>query len=684
MDACCRNSSALRDGIEGNMAELQEWAHQTDRFAGIFCPECLGPLLVISGGLKCLSCGRNLRVNGNILYLAGETNEDFEVRCPEYLKLLAQNVGKMGFEKGLLSVFNSIPAEQYLRIVRLLEPRQLGWKLLTGCYAHRKILVVETDLGQTVLELAKYSSRVYLLFFNKNRLECVQERVRSRGIKNILCLFACNFKHLSFRDHFFDSAVLPNISQNLSELSEVLRLKPSNGMLWLLKEIFRVLVPEGEVYVLGENRLNFKRFKSLLNGMSAYKNSFSINDMGKNLKRVGFARNKTYILSPNLNNVSEIVEYQGNWAYSSNNVKELLLKGEGIFRRFAPAFLIIGSKTAFQPNMAQEIIEHWCKYALKPPQYQYNNPVIKRFLIGSPNVIILLVGEKKRKESGVVFRIPLEKESIRRCRANMEVLTEITQNKGVMVAKVPCPLWVGEFEGHVYFVESEIRGRIIDRPVPEIHSISPKAIDVLIQFHRETVVETRINETLFNSLIARPLDIMTAFVDREQDFLITKKLQIFLRKAFLNKVFPLVRSHGDFKIENMIVHPQSGDIEGIIDWDLSQRQGLPLLDLLYFMMFNQSLFLYRDIGTLIHEKLVPWQLDASEKFIIDRYLNSFHISEEYLFPLVVMYWLYHVSFRLDDIMRRNHLLMEHYYFRILRAVHERVESDYGDCWGADA
>ena len=60
-----------------------------------------------------------------------------------------------------------------------------------------------------------------------------------------------------------------------------------------------------------------------------------------------------------------------------------------------------------------------------------------------------------------------------------------------------------------------------------------------------------------------------------------------IRARLAGRELPLVFMHGDFKLENVIFDEDDGRLRGVIDWELAQHPGPPLLDLLYLLFYDR-------------------------------------------------------------------------------------------------
>ena len=107
----------------------------------------------------------------------------------------------------------------------------------------------------------------------------------------------------------------------------------------------------------------------------------------------------------------------------------------------------------------------------------------------------------------------------------------------------------------------------------------------------------------------------------------------------LGSTLPLVWSHGDFSLKNLLVDETSLDILGVIDWDLSSKDSLPLIDLLHLLLrakMNQAGMSFPDV---LFKYLFPLRLDGAEGEILAEYVEALSIPPSLITSLSIMYWV---------------------------------------------
>jgi hypothetical protein len=371
-------------------------------------------------------------------------------------------------------------------------------------------------------------------------------------------------------------------------------------------------------------------------------------------------------MKPDLASVKEVVLAGVPRGTARQSLKSDFAEGRGMFRRLAPAFMISGSRGEERGTIADAIIEKWS--SAMPQEKRFRDPQLAKLLTASPNVVILSVRDRTPGGGGAIFRIPLDEESCERCRTNLEVLADLRERGGVMARHVPAPLWKGDFRRLSYYVEEEIDGIVVHPKNGRFRSISVRAAELLNDFHMETSSRVIVDEEFLVEKILFGLDERFDLGRDDERRTLNRRIVSYLRSRFLGRDIPLVDTHGDYKIENILVDPNHGEIRGVIDWDLSRRGSLPMLDLLHLILYNRSLETGTDISTLIGEVLIPGKLRGWEVEAVNGYQASLGIKDEELRSFSVAYWLHHVFVRLAPTLHLSAAMADYCYWRILRKV----------------
>ena len=100
-----------------------------------------------------------------------------------------------------------------------------------------------------------------------------------------------------------------------------------------------------------------------------------------------------------------------------------------------------------------------------------------------------------------------------------------------------------------------------------------------------------------------------------------------------------------FKLENVVLDPRSLAVVGVIDWELSQQRGLPLLDLLYLFAYNRSVNCSQRVSDVYLEIILPWKFSPDETPIINDYQKTLGFSISDFTLWAALYLIHDVGVR---------------------------------------
>ncbi|HVX67332.1 MAG TPA: phosphotransferase, partial [Bryobacteraceae bacterium] len=126
------------------------------------------------------------------------------------------------------------------------------------------------------------------------------------------------------------------------------------------------------------------------------------------------------------------------------------------------------------------------------------------------------------------------------------------------------------------------------------------------------------------------------------------RLALLLIEALRGSGLPLVFSHGDYSIDNVLMSGRPPRVTGVIDWDLAAQNGLPLLDFLYFLATATRKAQRVGIGRVFSQTIFPMRFDPLAREALHRYCRVLDIPRRLLAPLAVVTWLHHAGLRLDN------------------------------------
>ena len=260
---------------------------------------------------------------------------------------------------------------------------------------------------------------------------------------------------------------------------------------------------------------------------------------------------------------------------------------------------------------------------------------IEKVVNGKPNSIIIIA-------DGMVVRVPLDKLTATRCRLNAKILRKLQTTS--IAAFVPRILKSGKFQNYTYYCEEKLPGVTIDIPISKMDELVEKATDFITKFHQETAQPITIDEAHFKRLFAREISRLSPYLSSDYQAKLNQ-IERSLKQSLLGKPFKTVWFHGDYNVENVLFDTKTWQITGIIDWDLSRDEGLPLLDILYLLTYKESLITKQNVVDIFKNKLLTFGFNGQQQEIIDKYLQSLGISDELIKPLLIMFCINNISQR---------------------------------------
>ena len=114
-----------------------------------------------------------------------------------------------------------------------------------------------------------------------------------------------------------------------------------------------------------------------------------------------------------------------------------------------------------------------------------------------------------------------------------------------------------------------------------------------------------------------------------------------LEQVVTGQKLQFVLSHGDFNLSNLLINPSDNKLCGIVDWDLSETDGLPLLDIFHLILSRYRFTKGFGIGKAVTRILFPHTFDEQDKKLIEKHRQELNITDSLYQALAIMYWVKH-------------------------------------------
>ncbi|MFH2138136.1 MAG: aminoglycoside phosphotransferase family protein [Candidatus Omnitrophota bacterium] len=392
---------------------------------------------------------------------------------------------------------------------------------------------------------------------------------------------------------------------------------------------FSLLTSDGKLCISFDNKFSYR---NLLFWKQDKKKSrkFFIKDVFKICTRIGFKAFDSYVLTPELASMQEIrLKYifdLSGMVDMKSCIKNWLLSRK-FMTNFHNSYAVIAFKgQREQSNFLNDVVT---KMSLDE---------VNEIIIGKPFSAVIL-GKK-----GVV-RIPLNHLTEVRGRINYRILNQLQRSS--LASLVPKPIDSKIICGKACYLESRIPGIAYNLPRKELNELIKAIAELLTRFHKKTSNSIVLNESIMKRLFFRDTQRLILYCSGDSK----KKLNDLtdaIKRELIGKTVQSVWSHGDYKIENILVDKRTHKIQGIIDWDLSVKEGLPLMDLIYLIIYGKVIFKGEDVSNLFLNDFLDGNIEDWEKKLISGYCKTIGVNKNLIKILFILFWINHITRRLNQ------------------------------------
>lgn len=573
-----------------------------------------------------------------------------------------------------------------------------AWKLLLDLKPDATVLDLDCGLGNLTRNLAPHVGRVYAMDLTIERLRFAQQRfARFNADDDIVLVASGGGLRLPFADRSLDVVALSGVLEwvaddddtgtpGTSRLRKVLQMtlsffgerNPRAIQTRFLREIRRVLKPEGQLFVAIENRYNQEyfhsrvdhhsglRYGSLLprfvaNAYSIAVNrrpyrtyTYSLDGYRRLLGAAGFAEQQFFGLFPGYSHLAEItplVTAPRFWQpRPAANLKERLVRHHNL----VPAYGIVASASADSNSLLGRVV---ADIAARLGSDKLKASELR--ISGKGKGLLELVSDSR----AFVAKLPFNAESLRGLECQQRNLDALCKALPYLEPWLPRCRVAGHLQGVHYFVEPKLPGQTLGSQ-PQALSDPRQLLEIgalLENIHAGTGAQTVFDGEFFDTEVEAPLRRIAQALDDPKPLTPLARL---LRSRLAGAPARCGMVHGDFSVSNLLV--DDGRISGLIDWEDSRAAGLPILDAINFLDSAQR---RRDARATIDDTTAMlaeqrWPVPGEWAFLLCMYDvlgAAFDRHREYIY----LYWAHHVSNQLDGALIYDGAQIERRILRVL-------------------
>lgn len=639
------------------------------------CPHCTTNLLLQENGYHCPKCSEKFIVNNGIIDLSVTGKKYYFNPIPrkDFQKLLSEMDSCTWFD----TLDNFLKRVDYKDdwVANLTDETRNCWKYLLPLNKNDKVLDLGCGLGSVSESLMPHVNQIYAMDLTYERVAFTRKRLDRLGVASQhRFLLGGDGAYLPFRSSFFDHVILYGVlewvsdinvfSDNDSKIIKVYKIiKNSFGktsariiQLNLLKEIYRILKPNGCLFIAIENRYGYQylnnpdnhsrlMYASLMPRifskiLSVYKNkkdyrtyTYSYHGYKSILKQASFKEQVINSLFPSYHKIQEITELSANsncWKPEKKSIRDRIKRSSVI----TPCFGIVTSKGQKPASLMERILDSINADLTKQGE-NAGKLYIKKWMVSKKQKLILTIGNNQKD---YIVKVPLCKEARLKESINYNTLSSIRDYQELQQI-APKVYLEGELNNCHYFVEEKILGKTWQDLYHERSSgLSPHIMmNVITKLsscnHKKIYLVGKDYETHVGKHLDEICKAIYPIEDRD-------RIKAYFEDVLYGTEYIQGIQKGDFSVSNTLM--KDNEVSGLIDWDMSELDGIPMLDWINFydsrsrLKFNKKLT--TNVLEIINGKIPKIELNMFEKMLI---VNG--IENHKLGVFALLYLLQHVS-----------------------------------------
>ncbi|MBT4195523.1 MAG: aminoglycoside phosphotransferase family protein [Gammaproteobacteria bacterium] len=286
------------------------------------------------------------------------------------------------------------------------------------------------------------------------------------------------------------------------------------------------------------------------------------------------------------------------------------------------------------PNMLNKL-EQFVQSTPDIP-WEGSKPEIIKIYYKSGKIIFSLTSRRGSQPEYIVV-IAFNAASILQ-RDNEKKIINYLQKKPQLSSYVCDYYFDAKFGNSKIYLMTELSGVTVDIDNNNLMVMTERAVAVLNVFTKLTILVDR-NEFLSDLLQSYIAILKKRLPDYLSDILL---IEGYIKKSNIQSI-PSVFMHGDMKLENFVLD-KTNHITGLIDFELSEIEGFPLLDLLYLITYNLQTRKGYDFSHAFWA-LFKNKTQLYEQNLVNNYCNQYMLSSNQKKLLLVVFFMHHYSQR---------------------------------------
>ena len=336
-------------------------------------------------------------------------------------------------------------------------------------------------------------------------------------------------------------------------------------------------------------------------------------------------------------------------------------------KAYWPSFLIAGSRDASMA-LAGRICAQYAPEDDAAQAPEAKSAVVRRMVSGNSGVTIMIMGNVSGCEGDVVLRLATQEQGSETLARNADTLAALQGRD-----EVPDLLLRGTMEGFDYSLEACVKGMHVDDLGVDYDSCIEQAADLLLDIQRTTSFRVTLEGVEYERLVESEIVRLDTFCrGPEKDHLAT--IGRYLDSVLRGQEIMLVRTHGDFKAGN-VLFDADGRPSAIIDWEMSDPRGLPLLDILLLVTDISAREQGLKLPRVFLQEVLPGRLRPFLDRLVGQARRQLGIASALQPGLGMMFWIQYLNRQLEWPYRAHHEIAAAWVSEPLRRMAEMAHVD---------
>lgn len=276
------------------------------------------------------------------------------------------------------------------------------------------------------------------------------------------------------------------------------------------------------------------------------------------------------------------------------------------------------------------------------PEFEWETTDIrlKKVIFGGKKVIVSLTSRRDNKPEYIVVT-PVFQNQVEQ-RINEQKAIEHLNSASSISEYFVDRIIVGTADHLQYFAMAEFDGVTVDKPHSCLPKLTSRAVAVINRFVDCFAADPRPRQPLLPGAIAADYceSLLSRYPFHEE---IIRRVQAKFLGLGLH-LPPVGFMHGDMKLENFVVDSRLSEVIGVIDLELAEFPGIPLVDLCYLIRYNYYIR-YGESFYTSFVRLTDSNLSPEETGFIDDYCRMVGLTSSQKDLALAIFYLHHFARR---------------------------------------